>query len=126
MAGQLEQYADRVAVRVAGEKPEDESTVFGIDWTVLAELIQQIILALAEDCPTNDSLIVRIIKSPNRFQRVRFKAAAYRHCNQCHTYRWRSESGAISEAMIDEMSQMSDADVLAVVFESRHDDWILV
>ena len=123
-SGHLQKFGEAVAVTVAGPQGDDQSVA--VDWTALIELVMQIVTSLLSDCSAHDSKVVKAIKAPSLFQRVRFRSLASKACNQCFTYRWRDQSGVIAEAMIQQAAGMSDADVAALVFEVRHDDWILV
>ena len=122
-SGPLVSFATSVAETVAGPQASDE---FGVDWTSLIELVMQIVSSLMENCSARDSKVVQAIKKPGLFQRARFKAQVHGHCQSCYTYRWRDQSGNIAEAMLKKAAEMSDAELAAVVFESRNDDWILV
>ena len=120
----LQNFAESVAVRVAGPQGSDDDV--SLDLPALIELVMQVVMTMLDSCKANDSQVVKAITKPGIIQRARFKAQVFAACSSCHTSRWRDQSGAIAEAMLQQASDMNEAEVNLVVFETRHDDWILV
>lgn len=126
-----EEFAHKIAIRVAGPQPSgdgpNEAGVGAGDFTALLDLIMQIVTTLIDRCPSNsDAKVVAAIRKPGFLVRGRFRSQVMAACSQCYTYRWREQSGNVAQAMLDEAAAATDAELLAVLFHAKNEDWLAI
>ena len=120
----LEEFANTAAEKVAGAKPAEGEAA--LDFAAIIELVMSIVSQIVDNCPASDAEVVKAVKKPNLVQRAKFRALVSRECNNCWRAHLKDQSGKVSQAMLELAESTPEADALAVVYEARNPDWMLI
>jgi len=122
---------DRSALDTLFDRQQHASLVVaGIsitDVVNLVEVIGQIILRIIESCPAHsDQKIVATIAKPRFWQRVRVRNIVKDNFDCSGNPRWRRDSGAVAEVLLDCGARAAGARVQHLLDEVRSDNKWLV
>jgi len=122
---------DHAALEAALDSQQDASSVAaGIsitDLVALVEVIGQIILNIVQNCPeTSDQKIVGTIAKPRFWQRVRVRNIVKEDFDCSGNPRWKRDSGAVADALLDCAARARGARIKRVLDEVRDENnWLL-
>jgi len=122
---------DRADLEALLDPEQDASSVAaGIpitDLIALVEVIGQIVLSIIESCPQrSDQKIVATIAKPRFWQRVRVRNIVKENFDCGGNPRWKRDSGAIADALLDCAARARGAHVKRLLDEVRSENnwWV--
>lgn len=114
--------------------PDDESVdrvsgVAGIEILLLVEIIAQVIATIIEQCGLDDDAIKKSLRTPNAWQRVKFRRVMKDHVDTADGGRWRDSWKTAADCCMscaaDECEQ-NEAAVNMVIQEAREtNNWLI-
>lgn len=114
----VEEFATNVAAKLEGSQAQINPA--------LIEIIMQIVMNLVQNCPKNESEIIKAIRNPTRKQRVNFRVSAANACDCCFAQQFKRDSGRIADQLIDDAKSLSDGDLAAIVFDAANPDFVVI
>ncbi len=96
------------------------------DIVSIVELIMGIVTSLMENCDRKESALLKAMKSPRRWHKVRFRNHCRRQCEEDPNHFCRSKGSKVADSLLDYSARANEDELKAVLAESRDDDnWLI-
>lgn len=111
-----------------GDFAASASTPDEMDWSILIEVVAQVIMQIIQNCPDNRSAISGAIKAPTLRQRAIARREVSRCCEECghQTLPFRRQSGRIYDCIVKCAQHLSEEERMAVIGDAANPDFLVI